>query len=263
MTESIVSSEWLYNNLESEDLIILDASQKEGDENIKIKGARIFDIKNDFSDKESVFPNTLPFPKDFESACRKLGINNRSKIVVYDNKGIYSSPRVWWMFKTMGHDNIAVLDGGLPDWNNNGYPTESRVQGEFEKGDFEEDFQSDYIKDFDFVLYNSKDPKALVIDARSAGRFNGTSPEPREGLSSGSIPESINLPYTEVLESGKYKPKTELAAIFNDLQLGESELVFSCGSGITACIIMLAAEMVIPNEKSVYDGSWTEWAQLT
>ena len=126
----IVSAKWLNNNLSDPNLLILDASQTENKlgletdfKNVQIKGTRIFDIKNDFSDKTSEFPNTLPTAEAFEIACRKLGINKESKIVVYDNLGIYLSPRVWWMFKTMGHSEISVLDGGLPNWVEEGFET--------------------------------------------------------------------------------------------------------------------------------------------
>ena len=119
MTEPIVSILWLYNHLEDSDLIVLDASPKTDKanyESLGIIGARQFDLQNEFSDTSSKLPNTLPSPEQFENSCRKLGINNSSKIVVYDNLGVYVSPRVWWMFKVMGHQNIAVLNGGLPEW---------------------------------------------------------------------------------------------------------------------------------------------------
>ena len=117
------------------------------------------------------------------------------------------------------------------------------------------------VKNLDDVANNLSKKDALVIDARSEERFKGMAPEPREGLSSGHIPHSINLPFKKVLHDGKYKPKEELSKIFGDMNLGDSPLIFSCGSGITACIIMLAAEMATENDKSVYDGSWTEWGQ--
>ena len=189
MTEPIVSSEWIIKNFDDLDLIILDASQKDNKEglktdfeNIQIIGARYFDIKNTFSDRNRKYPNMLSSPKQFEINCRKLGINKSSKIVVYDNLGIYSSPRVWWMFKTMGHDNIAVLNGGLPDWINQGDKTEQTKNSEFEPGNFESQFQVEKVKDFDFIKENLKTQNSLLIDARSANRFNGVSPEPRKEL---------------------------------------------------------------------------------
>ena len=268
MSNSIVSSNWLFENLNNPDLIIIDASQptnqagkKSEFENVQIKGARHFDLKNTFSDANSEFPNTLPSQEDFEKEARKLGINASSKIVVYDNLGIYTSPRVWWMFKVMGHKAVAILDGGLPDWIEQGFETEQKSNVTIESGNFEANFQPDLVVDYSFVLSNIKTENTLLIDARSTGRFNDTEPDPRKGLKSGHIENSINIPFESVLENGKFKPIAALNAVFEVLQNENRPLVFSCGSGITACIVMLAAEMVLHNKKAVYDGSWTEWAE--
>lgn len=265
MTAPILSALWLYNNLEDPDLVILDASEKKdkGDLiNIQIEGARHFDLKKEFSDTSSELPNTLPSPKQFENSCRKLGINNSSKIVVYDNLGIYISPRVWWMFKVMGHQNIAVLNGGLPEWIRQGYETVKHKENKIKPGDFKAKFKPEMVKDYDFVSSNVSLQQSVLIDARSPGRFEGIAPEPREGLPSGHIPGSLNLPYTDVLKNGKFKSREDLSEIFNNLKINEKPLVFSCGSGVTACIILMASELVLKNDKSVYDGSWTEWAQI-
>ena len=269
MKKPLVSATWLRENLNHPELVILDASQKSNKDNLKsefaniqIKSARFFDLKNHFSDKMSPFPNTLPSPKQFEEECRKLGISSSSKIVVYDHLGVHTSPRVWWMFRTMGHENIAVLNGGLPDWIDKGFETEQMKNSSFETGDFEANFQPALVNDYDLILENISKQRAIVIDARSTGRFDGTAPEPRRGLKSGHIPNSFNIPYTDVLEDGKYKSKPELSELFNHVNMEDTPLIFTCGSGITACIILLAGELISPNQKSVYDGSWTEWAQL-
>jgi thiosulfate/3-mercaptopyruvate sulfurtransferase len=268
MSNSIVSSNWLFENLNNPDLIIIDASQptnqagkKSEFVNVQIKGSRHVDLKNTFSDANSEFPNTLPSPNDFETEARKLGINTSSKIVVYDNLGIYTSPRVWWMFKAMGHEAVAILDGGLPDWIEHGFETEQKLISKVESGNFEANFQPDLVVDYSFVLSNIKTENSLLIDARSAGRFNETEPDPRKGLKSGHIENSINIPFESVLENGKFKSIAALNVVFEELQNENRPLVFSCGSGITACIVMLAAEMVLHNKKAVYDGSWTEWAE--
>jgi len=267
--EIIVSSEWLKDNISDPDLIILDASQEENKaglktnfDSIQIVNARRFDIKNIFSDASSCYPNTLLSPEAFEIECRKLGINKTSKLVVYDNLGVYSSPRVWWMFKVMGYKDIAVLDGGLPDWLALGGRTESRGEKQFLKGSFEVDFQIEQVRDFQFIKKNLTIQNALVIDARSADRFNGIVSEPRNGLRSGNIPNSINIPFQNVLEKGKFKSEKELQILFNTFDIKNIPLVFSCGSGLTACIVLLACELVLENEKAVYDGSWAEWGQL-
>jgi len=265
MIDSIVSSVWLNNHLGDPDLVILDASQdakQNGFLNIRISGARFFDIKNDFSDATSNFPNTFPSVHQFEISCRNLGINNSSKIVVYDKMGIFSSPRVWWLFKSMGHDSVFVLDGGFPDWVNNNFDTEIPKKESYAIGDFKASLHSNNVRFFDFMKGNIVSNNALVIDARSADRFNGVVSESRVGLRSGHIPNSINLHYQLVLTNGKFKPKKELVSVFSEI-VSDKPLIFSCGSGITACIILLACDSFLDNDLSVYDGSWTEWGQLS
>jgi len=265
----IVTSKWLFGNLNNPNLVILDASVKKvtanndnSSENIQIKGARFFDLKNNFSDKNADFPNTFPSRSQFEVEAQKLGINNDSLIVVYDNLGIYSSPRVWWMLKTMGHQNVAVLNGGLPDWISQGYPTEEKQLQQYKLGNFKTQLNAERVKGFAFIKANLNNEDNIIIDARSTGRFNGTAPEPRKGLRSGSILNSVNIPFEDVLDNGKYKSKEKLEAIFSKINVEGKELVYSCGSGLTACIILLAGELVLPNPTSIYDGSWTEWAQI-
>lgn len=268
MSKSLVSVAWLNQYLHDPNLIILDASQSDNKsglvadaEGIQIKGARFFDLKNEFSDPISPFPNTLPTPEAFEAACRKLGINKNSQLVVYDDLGAYSSPRVWWMFRTMGHKKVSVLDGGLPAWIAEGFETEPVQEQTFEPGNFVAHFRPGQVKSIDFVADNLEGANALVIDARSAGRFAGTAPEPRKGLASGHIPGSVNLSFEAVLDGGKFKSPAELRTLFEALEIDDRPLVFSCGSGLTACIILLASELVNPNSTAVFDGSWTEWAQ--
>ncbi|MEX1383521.1 sulfurtransferase [Lutibacter sp.] len=267
MKNTIVSVKWLHKNLNNPDLVILDASQTKTINNttsnfqgLQIKNARFFDLKNSFSRKDTELPNMLPNPQEFKEECHKLGINKSSKIVVYDNLGIYTSPRVWWLFKTMGHNNIAVLNGGLPAWHKEGFELEPFAKDTYNLGDFEATFHPELVKDIEAIKTNLKTKTAIVIDARSEGRFNGTAPDPRPDLKSGHIPNSINLPYSEVLENGKFKSEKKLTEIFKTLKLDNNPLIFTCGSGITACIIMLACELVSKNPKAVYDGSWTEWA---
>ena len=166
------------------------------------------------------------------------------------------------MFKTMGHQHIAVLDGGLPDWVNNGFKTETITKKDYKTGDFKASLNPEMIKDFKFIKDNTITQNSLVIDARSSGRYKGLAPEPRKELKSGHIPNSINIPFEDVLDNGKLKSKNELNSIFKSLKTEKRPLVFSCGSGITACIVLLASEQILNNKTSVYDGSWTEWATL-
>lgn len=265
----IVSIEWLHQNLNDKDLIVLDASLqstaegKHAEHHIKtIPGARYFDLQEAFSDKNSPFSNTLPTEEQFEIESRKLGINKTSKIIVFDNLGIYSSPRVWWMFKIMGHYNISVLNGGLPEWINKGYPTENRKTESYKLGNFKATIQKQFVKNYQDVLDNLLTKSFHIIDARSKGRFNGVEKEPRKHLKSGHIPNSINIPYGEVLDNGKFKTELELKKIFDKKCTDKKDLVFSCGSGLTACIVMMASEMVYKKSKNIYDGSWSEWAEL-
>ena len=266
--KEIVSSEWLNQNLSNPNLVILDASLEKNASGKEFKkfgrtipSARKFDLKKVFLDKESPFPNTVPTPKEFEAEARKLGINKNSEIVVFDANGIYSSPRVWWLFHVMGHNQISVLDGGLPDWINGGFPTEETHMESFETGDFEVNFNETLVTNFKQITDNIREQSFLVVDARSEARFSGTGEEPRKHLKSGKIENSVNIPFQEVLVDGKFKSEKELKEIFERECKGEKELVFSCGSGLTACIIMLAGQVSYTDSKKVYDGSWTEWAE--
>ena len=251
-----------------DELIILDASpatNKSGLQTahpgLQIPGARPADLKAQFSDLKSPWPNTVPSPQDFSRSAQQLGIKEDSRVVIYDNLGIYSAPRLWWLFSIMGHKRVSVLDGGLPAWVDAGLATEAIPEKEvYSPGTFTAELDSSAVWDRNQVEANVKQPTALVLDARSAGRFEGSSPEPRIGLPSGHIPASCSLPFKEVLRDGRMKTKEELQTIFAGLGVGEEPLVFSCGSGLTACITLLAADQVLDRPLAVFDGSWTEWA---
>ena len=260
--KEIVSADWLKKNLNNPNLVLLDASMDANTDNIvTIPSSRKFDLKNVFKDKSSPFPNTVPKPEEFELECQKIGINQDSEIIVFDKRGIYLSPRVWWLFNVMGHKNIAVLDGGLPNWIDEGFPTSDQYLEALETGNFKANFDKDLVIGFQQVKDNISSNNFVVVDARSKGRFNGTESEPRKHLKSGSIENSVNIHFQEVLSNGKFKSKEELNELFTEKLEGEKELVFSCGSGITACIIMLAGQIGYGDSKKIYDGSWTEWAE--
>jgi len=269
----LVSVNWLLKHRNESNLIILDATIKkvtadnsstEETEKIQIKNARFFDLKNKFSDITSEFPNTIQSPQDFSESAKQLGICNDSAIVVYDDLGLYSSSRVWWLFKAMGHHNIAVLDGGFPAWLKVAMPTEKAIPYIGKAGDFTASYDANFMSDFNGVFSAIDNDKISVLDARSENRFNGLEAEPREGLRSGHIPNSINLPYSKLIEDGKMKNKKELKSIFKKYIKEDDTLIFSCGSGITACILALGTEVAgLSNKKSIYDGSWTEWGSLT
>ena len=262
----IVSVDWLYHHLDDENLIVLDATlpkvnSKEvtSTDKKQIKGAAFFDIKNTFSDTRAPFPNTVLSSKKFEICARNLGIDNSAVLVVYDDLGIYSSPRVWWMFQLMGFANIAVLDGGLPAWKAKNYPIQNPKERSTKKGDFTASYQSIKIKSTADVLLAIGNPSILTADARSKARFLGTTPEPRKEVRSGHIPHAVNLPYTTLLEQGEMKDKEDLKNIFFEVNPTKKELIFSCGTGITACILALGASLSGIDNYAVYDDSWTAW----
>lgn len=269
MIKPIASVKWLNANLHDADLVILDASlpkpmAKAEDSpfaKIQIPGARFFDIDNAFSDRSVDLPHMMPSEKMFSLEARKLGINNGSKIVVYDNLGVYSSPRAWWMLKAMGHEEITVLDGGLPEWVNAGFSTEAKTKAIPEQGNFVAKSQSAFFRNAEDVLKAIGDAGTMILDARSRGRYEGSEPEPRAGLRGGHIPNSKCLSFPEVVKENKMLGVDELRKKFDQLDVSNQDLVFSCGSGLTACIITLAAEIAGLHKLSVYDGSWSEWGQ--
>ncbi|WP_236669124.1 sulfurtransferase [Aquimarina mytili] len=268
--QPLVSVSWLSEHLNHPDLIILDATIKKAANNsnekypkLRIKNARFFDIKKAFSDTSTDIPNMLSSPKVFSEACKKLGISNHHKIVVYDKIGIYSSARVWWMFKIMGHQNIAVLDGGLPAWQQQNLAIEPETNDNtYNLGDFRASFNSKLVVDAKKVLNEINNESTLILDARSPGRFTAQEPEPRASLKGGHIPNSMNLHYKDILRDRHMLPVDELKEILDDFNIENKKLIFTCGSGITACIIMLAAKLAQYHNVSVYDGSWSEWGQL-
>ncbi len=258
--DKLVSVNWLKKNIEDNGLILLDASMY-FDPSKTILGAQHFDIKNIFSDPDNPLPNSFPNPEYFQLEAQKLGINDDSTLIVFDDKGIFTSPRVWWMFTVMGFKNIAVLDGGSPAWIAQNLPIAAKTIKRKYKGNFKVNFDPSQVKSYAEVLTNCTTSTYQIIDARSSGRFLGREPEPRPHLQSGHIQNSINLPYTDVLKDGKFKSTLELEKIFSEFNLSERPIIFSCGSGITACIILLALALISDHEHSVYDGSWTEWAE--
>ena len=263
---SLVSVDWLYQNLGNEKLVILFSSlQKVGAKSSTdsfdafIPNAIQFDIKKDFSDPKAEFPNTFPTAHQFETQASNLGVHSDSCIVVYDNYGIYSSARVWWMFRTMGFRNIAVLNGGLPEWINAKYPTSSELGVTVKSGDFKVQLNPQKKVDYTDVLDALDKQEYVIADARSEGRFYGKTPEPRAGVRSGHIPGAISMPYTSLMDGNKMKSPEDLERIIFPIFKDRKNVLFSCGTGITACILGLGAAVVGKDNFAIYDGSWTEW----
>ena len=265
----IVTTNWLENNLHNEQLILLDTSMAkvvgkvpiEYEQAIYIPNSKRFDLENDLCNLASSQNNAFPTPAQFNQAAKKLGIKADSIVVLYDNQGIYSSPRAWWIFRAMGFNNVVVLDGGLPQWGLENGPTVANLTTEpSEIGTINTDYQANLVCDSSYIMENMANENLAIIDARSGARFSGTAAEPRAGMRSGHIPNSLNLPFAELLDNHCFKNSQILADIFaNLLPNKNTEVVFTCGSGITACIIMLAASIVGYQRTVLYDGSWSDW----
>jgi thiosulfate/3-mercaptopyruvate sulfurtransferase len=269
ITSPLVSVQWLADNLDAENLVILDASMKpvgvanadvSTEEPACIKGALRFDFDNHIRDKSTDLPHMMPSTEFFTDEMQKLGINKDSAIVVYDYVGVYSSPRAWWMLHAMGHSQVAVLDGGLPAWKKASRPCGVQAENMAQqRGNFESQPQVGMLCNSEHVLEALSDSQFAVIDARSEGRFKGTEPEPRAGLCSGHMPNALNLPFANTVQDSFMLPAQKLDSMFSKLVNKEQKLIFSCGSGVTACVDALAAELAGYPNITVYDGSWSEW----
>jgi len=266
---ALVDVAWLFNRINDEKLVVLDASVPPvvpGFESCNSKGnfaaiigARRFDYDQQVCKPNSPLPHMMPSAALFQEKVRALGINNEDTLVVYDDVGLYASPRAWWMFRAMGHENVFVLDGGLPAWLAKAYPvTDSLVEGS-DPGNFDAKEQKGLFCDFEVVLAAINDDQRQIFDARSAGRFSGTAPEPRPGARGGHIPSSFSLPFPEVLDAGHLRPPEDLRGLFMARATQDQQVITSCGSGITACVLTLAAWEIGYRNLTVYDGSWAEW----
>ena len=270
MTESaLVDVGWLFRQIGDEKLVVLDASVPPvvpgfvsiNNENnfTVIADARRFDYDQQVCKPNTTLPHMMPSAALFQEKVRALGINNEDILVVYDDVGLYASPRAWWMFKAMGHENVFVLDGGLPAWLAETYPLTDSLAQAPGPGNFQANEQEGLFCDFEAVLAAINDEHKAIIDARAAGRFFGTAPEPRPGIRGGHMPSACNLPFPEVLEAGRLRPPEELRRLFLNKATQEQQVITSCGSGITACVLILAAWELGYRNLSVYDGSWAEW----
>lgn len=275
MSSPLVTCQWLQENLDNDNLVLIDASMatvigKEPivyDQPVCIPGSYQVDLEGRLCDTESSQPHAFPTENQVTEEARRLGITSESLVVVYDNQGIYSAPRAWWIFRAMGVKHVFVLDGGLPQWLAEGREVVSApVANAAMSGSFVANFDHSRVRGWAYVLNHLENEQVTVIDARSRERFLAQAPEPRPGVRAGHIPNSHNLPFANVLEGDRFKPVSELKAIFSEhaptLQsANEQQMVFSCGSGITACIILLAAELAGYDYLSLYDGSWSEWGR--
>ena len=265
----LIETDELERELHAPDFVIIDASWHMPDEGKNaraeyleehIPGALFVDI-DEIADTKSPFPHMLPPPEKFSSRMRAMGIGDGSRIVVYDNQGLFSAARVWWMFRVMGVEDVSVLNGGLPKWKREGRPLDSGEPPVRSTRHFTARRNLDLVRDVDDVKTVLKDHSAEIVDARSADRFAGKAPEPRPGLRAGHIPGAHNLPFQKLLnEDGTLKPAKELEALFHDAGVDLTKpVIASCGSGITASILALALAETGHRRMAVYDGSWAEW----
>ena len=236
-----------------------------------IEGAHFFDIDT-VADRDSSLPHMVPSPELFARTMQYFGIRNEDIIIIYDDVGLFSAPRVWWTFRAMGHDNVLVLDGGFKKWRAEKRPVTSAVTS-FPTSSYRSQAHEEYYCDH-YTVRNALTPltvhqnpqgftKALIADARPTARFEGHVPEPRPELRRGHIPGSVNMPFGELLsEDGTLLPPNVLQERLAERGLDKPDpVIATCGSGITACLIALARARLGLQSTTVYDGSWAEWGR--
>ncbi len=265
MTKALVSTDWLAEKLGQPDLAVIDASWYMTDRDpdadflaARIPGAVRFNI-DEISDKASTLPHTIASPEAFAKAVGALGISEDMTIVVYDGTGIFSAPRVWWNFRVMGAKRVHVLDGGFPKWQAEKRPVESGPAQPLPARTFKADFDATAVAGTDDVRMALTDG-TQVVDARSGTRFRGEEEEPRPGVEPGHMPGARNVHYQTILQDGQLKDKAALTAAFSaggvDL---DKPMLTTCGSGVSAAILALAADTLGHGIPRLYDGSWSEW----
>jgi thiosulfate/3-mercaptopyruvate sulfurtransferase len=262
------STEWLAGKLGDDKVVVVDGSYYLTTENRNAKeeylkahipGAVFFDI-NAIADTETDLPHMLPGPDQFGTALGALGVSEKDTIVVYDGKGLYSAPRVWWTLRIFGAKDVYILDGGMPAWKAEGRPTEA---GEVKRAPrtFAAEMDTGAVAMVSDVQMALNNEDIQVVDARSAGRFAGTEPEPRKGLRGGHMPGALNVPFTEIVENGRLAAPDKIAAAFARGGVDtDKPMITSCGSGVTAVVLALGLDAIGKKMPRVYDGSWTEWA---
>ena len=267
--EALVTSEWLAAHLTAPDLRVVDASwflpaagrdPKAEYAERHIPGAVFFDI-DDIADTASPLPHMLPSPEKFSSRVRKLGLGDGIRIVVYDSGAWMAAPRVWWMFRVFGHDDVAVLDGGLEKWLAEGRPVDDRPVMPRERH-FTARMNTLLVRDIGQMHANLARGREQVLDARASGRFTGAEPEPRKGLRSGHIPASLNLPFNHLVEreDGTLLAPAALRDAFAEAGVDPRRpVVTTCGSGVSAAVLTLGLYHTGHRDVAIYDGSWSEW----
>jgi thiosulfate/3-mercaptopyruvate sulfurtransferase len=268
VNDPLVSPAWLAERLADPKVQVVDATWYMPGEDGSgvadhaaghIPGAVFFDI-DAIADPATDLPHMLPSPEAFAAAAGALGLRREATVVVYDARGIFSAPRVWWTLRVMGFPQVFVLDGGLPRWRAEGLPVTTAASAPA-KTTLAAAFRPELVRDLDTVRALLDGRAAQLVDARSPGRFTGEAPEPRAGLRSGHMPGARNLPWGELLMAdGTLKPAAELRARFQAAGVDLSgPIVTTCGSGVTAATLALGLARLGRTDVAVYDGSWTEW----
>lgn len=268
MNNPLVTTDWLSRHLSTPDVRIIDASwylpaasrnARAEYNTAHIPGAVFFDI-DEISDQASPYPHMLPPPEKFASRMKKLGLGDGHRIVVYDGAGIFSAARVWWHFRAMGHEDVYVLDGGFPKWTKEGRPVED-MPPVLRERHFTPRPNHLILRSLSDVVANLSSRREQVVDARSEARFRAVEPESRPGVRGGHIPASKNLHYAKLLNpDGTMRNPSELAKAFSDAGVDlKQPVTASCGSGITAAILLLALRSIGAPDGALYDGSWAEW----
>lgn len=265
----VVETDWLGEHLSAPDLVVVDGSlhlptsgrnARNEYEQAHIPGALFFDM-DDIADETSDLPHMLPSPAKFASKVKRLGIGDGMRVVAYDSVGLYSAARVWWMFRTMGHEDVAVLNGGLKKWRAEGRPLTDAETAKRPEVHFTPRMNAGLVRDLDDMKSIVRNGSEQIADARSPGRFLGTEAEPRAGLRSGHMPGAVNLHYAALTnDDGTLKSESELREIISAAGIDLAKPVTTtCGSGVTAGVVALALALVGRPDAAVYDGSWTEW----
>jgi thiosulfate/3-mercaptopyruvate sulfurtransferase len=228
-----------------------------------IPGGQFFHI-DDIADPNSDLPHMLPSAADFATAVGAMGISNKDRVVVYDGMGLQSAARVWWEFRAFGHDNVALLNGGLPKWTAEGRPLETDVPAPA-PATFNAALNPALVRSVEQLLANTETRAEQVLDVRPRGRYDGTDAEPRPGVRSGHIPGAKHLVYTDILNDDRtLKDAEALRAALDGSGIDlNGPVVTSCGSGITASAMALGLHLIGHDQWAVYDGSWTEWGGRT